>query len=86
MGAPGFEPGGDAVFFGQGAFYLFTQPPSGWVDSSTPKIKVVAPDGHDHDVLGNSIAISGSTVVAGAPMHNVGSNRHQGVAYVVSPR
>ena len=86
VGAPGYVPGGNGVFFGQGAFYLFTQPPGGWADSSTPKVKVVAPDGSTRDVLGNSIAISGSTVVSGAPMHNVHSNKDQGAAYGVSPQ
>lgn len=49
-----------------GAAYLYTQPAGGWKDE-TQAAKLVAPDGETGDALGSAVAISGNTLVAGAP-------------------
>jgi hypothetical protein len=63
----------------QGATYLFDKTGGSW--SQTTEL-TAAVDGNQGDELGMSVAISGSTVVAGAPLHHVGSNDFQGTAYV----
>jgi hypothetical protein len=44
--------------------------------------ELTASDGAAQDQFGNSVAISGNTVVVGSPDHTVGSNYGQGAAYV----
>jgi len=44
--------------------------------------ELTASDGAANDEFGYSVAASGSTVVVGAPNHEVGSNGWQGAAYV----
>ncbi|MDH3328661.1 MAG: FG-GAP repeat protein [Desulfobulbaceae bacterium] len=61
---------------GPGAAYVFVEPGSGWADA-TQTSKLTADDGANGDQLGNSVAIRGDTVVAGAP-----KNDAQGAAYV----
>jgi hypothetical protein len=65
----------------QGAAYVFVEPASGWTNM-TQTAKLTASDGAAGDNLGNAVAISGSTVVAGAPRASIGSNEKQGAAYV----
>jgi hypothetical protein len=49
--------------------------------------ELTASDGGPDDELGWSVAVSGNTVVVGAPFANVGSNQSQGAAYVfVKPK
>jgi len=64
-----------------GAAYVFTEPGGGWA-GGTETAKLTASDGQNNDELGSSVAISsdGSTIVVGA----MGSNSHQGAAYVFS--
>jgi trimeric autotransporter adhesin len=62
----------------QGAGYAFEQSGTTW---SAPT-ELIATDGAQNDTLGYSAAISGSTVVLGAPGHAVGSNSGQGAGYV----
>ena len=64
----------------QGAAYVFMMPAGGWVNM-TQTAELTASDGAANDFFGLSVAISGSTIVAGAYFHQVGSNR-QGAAYV----
>jgi hypothetical protein len=52
--------------FGQGAAYVFVKPPTGWVNA-TETAKLTASDGQSFDTLGNSVSISGDTIVAGEP-------------------
>jgi hypothetical protein len=69
----------------QGAAYVFVKPPSGWATTSTFTAKLTASDGTQHDELGSSVAISGDTVVAGAPLADLANpNREsdQGATYV----
>jgi hypothetical protein len=65
----------------QGAAYVFT-PRSGKWANATQTAELTASDGAEEDSLGYSVAISGDTIVAGAPYHEVGSNTRQGAAYV----
>jgi hypothetical protein len=78
VGAPSATVGSSG---GQGAVYVFTEPGGGWADE-TQAAKLTASDGAAGDSLGRSVAISGDTVVAGAPSATVGSNSEQGAAYV----
>jgi hypothetical protein len=67
----------------QGMAYVYVRPAAGWpavVSSQTSELTMN--DGVSGDLLGSSVAISGPTVVAGAPLHTVGANPEQGAAYV----
>ena len=50
----------------QGAAYVFVEPGSGWV-SMTETAELTASNGNANDEFGSSVAISGNTVVVGAP-------------------
>src|SRR5439155_302110 len=60
----------DAGF--QGAAYVFVKPSSGWANA-TETAKLTASDGDRFQGLGYSVAVSGDTVVAGAPYFNQGA-------------
>ena len=79
-GAPNVEINSNIA---QGKAYVFTRPSSGWANG-TEAASLVASDGGNGDNLGTSVALSGngSTLAAGAPFHQVGSNGRQGGAYV----
>src|ERR1700722_3668477 len=79
IGAPGRKVGAHAA---QGAVDVFAAPR--FPRASTPKqlAELTAPDGQANDALGISVAISGSTVLAGADLHRVGETAGQGAAYV----
>jgi hypothetical protein len=64
----------------QGAGYLFTEPKGGWKDMHETA-KVTAANGAAGDNFGQSVGISGKTVVGGAPYASV-SFFQQGAAYV----
>ncbi len=64
----------------QGAAYIFVKPPSGWTDM-TQTAKLTAADGDSYSQFGAATAISGNTVVVGAPL-SLGNNPAPGVAYV----
>ena len=68
---------------GQGTAYVFTEPGGGW-SNETQAAKLTASDGAASVNLGESVGVSGSTVVAGAPQAKVGENERQGAAYVFS--
>ncbi|HJT27177.1 MAG TPA: FG-GAP repeat protein [Pyrinomonadaceae bacterium] len=44
--------------------------------------KLTASDGEAFDLFGRPVAVSGSTIVVGAPFDNIGANDNQGSAYV----
>jgi hypothetical protein len=52
------------------------------IDPFVQAAELSAADGSAGDGFGDSVAISGSTVVAGAPQATIGSNTSQGAAYV----
>jgi hypothetical protein len=60
-----------------GAIYVFEKPSTGWTNM-TQTAKLTASDGAANDYLGYSVAISGNTVVGGAP----NANNYLGEAYV----
>jgi hypothetical protein len=62
----------------QGSAYVFTRRDGDW---SAQQI-LTAPDGMVCDFFGASVAISGDTIVVGAPGADVGVNIDQGAAYV----
>jgi hypothetical protein len=64
-----------------GAAYVFVEPAGGWVNM-TQTAELTASDGAFDDLVGLSVALSGTTVVVGAPDETVGSNSLQGAAYV----
>ena len=66
----------------QGAAYVFVMPSSGWSGSLAQTAELTAGNGGEQDHLGGSVAVSGDTVLAGAPGHKVGANEEQGAAYV----
>ncbi len=61
----------------QGAAYVFVNSGGTWSQQS----ELTASDGAAFDLLGTSVGVSGSTVVAGSPQHTVVSNTQQGAAY-----
>ncbi len=71
VGAPNHTVGGHTT---QGAAYVFTL-------SGTQTAELTASDGAASDLFGQAVAVSGSTVVVGAPLHKVGSNTDQGASY-----
>jgi hypothetical protein len=64
---------------GPGAAYVFVANGDGtW----SQQAELTASDGMPGDMLGYSIGISGSTIVAGAQTYPVGSNQGQGTVYI----
>jgi hypothetical protein len=61
----------------QGSVYVFQKPAGGW-QSATETAKLTDSNGAVNDGLGFSVAVAGDTVVAGAPIDDVGSNANQG--------
>jgi hypothetical protein len=67
----------------QGAAFVYTEPSHGWKTTNADTAELTASDGITGDYLGESVAVSGTTVVAGAPWHNAGSQTTNiGAAYV----
>jgi hypothetical protein len=65
-----------------GAVYVFGRNGDEWKEQA----KLAATDGADFDLLGFRVAISGSTVLAGAENRASGANPAVGAAYVFQPR
>jgi hypothetical protein len=81
---------GDTIVIGapgntssEGAAYVFVKPPSGWV-STAQTAKLTASTPAPSDSLGFSAAISGDTVVAGAPNVSGPNGPSEGALYVFS--
>jgi FG-GAP repeat len=68
---------------GQGSVYVFVKPSDGWANA-TETAKLTASDGAAGDLLGNSVAVTGDTVVAGAVWDDApaGYPTNAGSAYV----
>jgi hypothetical protein len=64
--------------WGPGAAYVFVESGGTW----TQRAELTASDGASRDQFGISVAVSGTTVVVGAPQHTAGSNQYPGAAYV----
>ncbi len=52
------------------------------IDPFVQQAKLTASDGAGDDLFGNSVGISGDTVVVGAPLADVDGKTNQGAAYV----
>lgn len=63
-----------------GAAYVFEKPVSGWTNM-TETAKLTASDGQAWHLFGNSVAVSGSTIVVGAVFEGIRSS-NTGAAYV----
>ncbi len=66
----------------QGSAYVFIKPAGGWSGTLSQSAKLVASDGASSDEFGNSVAISGDTVVVGAWQDDISSQGDRGSAYV----
>jgi FG-GAP repeat len=64
------------TFTSRGRVQIFTEPAGGWV-STTPTGSIIASDTASYDYFGSALAVSGSTIVAGAY-----NNDSVGAAYV----
>lgn len=64
-----------------GAVYVFAEGPSGWISASQTAI-LTASDGATADELGSSVAVSGDTILSGAPEAKVNGITDQGAAYM----
>jgi hypothetical protein len=64
----------------QGAAYVFAESDGAW----TQQAELTASDGALGDYFGRSVAVSGNTIIVGAPDHTVGSNTWEGAAYIFS--
>ena len=65
-----------------GAAFVYNKPSSGWKTTSNYAQELSASDASEGAYLGSSLAIGGSTIVAGADLATIGSNSQQGAAYV----
>ena len=65
----------------QGAAYVFTEGAGGWA-TGTQTAKLLSSNGKAEDTFGGSVAISGKTIVIGAPGVSSGSGVDAGAAYV----
>jgi hypothetical protein len=74
VGAPGANVGANLE---QGAVYAYVPPATGWINTQHAYAEATASDGASGDVMGTSVGISGTTVVAGAP-----KSSSPGAAYV----
>jgi hypothetical protein len=65
----------------QGAAYVFVKPRPGWANA-TQTATLVASDGRAGDLFGETVAISGDTIVVAAPFHKLAGHVRQGEIYV----
>jgi len=75
------SPTSNAAQVQTGAAYVFVKPAGGW-GSMSQTAKLRASDGVTDDRFGFSVAISGDTVMVGAPSAAVGTHPLQGAAYI----
>jgi hypothetical protein len=66
----------------QGAAFVYLRPKSGWKTTQTFNAELASSDGMTNDEFAASVGISGTTIVAGAPLATIGANLSQGAAYV----
>ncbi len=90
VGAGGASIGGPTECDGEssdkpGTAYVFTEPVSGW-ENMTQTEKVIASDGLANDYFGDSVAISGKTVVVGSAASHGRRQRRPGAKPTYSVR
>ena len=64
-----------------GAAYVFVRGGTTWVQ----KAKLTADDAAKSDRFGHSVAMSGNTIIVGAPLHDTPAGKDAGVAYIFVP-
>jgi hypothetical protein len=64
----------------RGAAYVFNEPAEGWQTTTKPNLELLNSDWTSNDGFGSSVAMSGSTIVVGAPLGPNGSDN--GEAYI----
>jgi hypothetical protein len=64
-----------------GAVHVFTRPASGWAHAVQTAVLTVR-GGQSEELFGHSVAISGETIVVGAPFRGVANGTGEGAAYV----
>jgi len=69
-------------FYGTGDVYVYQKPKSGWHSTSKPTATLTAMSGGQPAFIGDTVAISGDTIVTGAPGQTVGTNASQGAVFV----
>ncbi|MGO9973090.1 MAG: FG-GAP repeat protein [Solirubrobacteraceae bacterium] len=80
------QPAGSTIN-NDGAAYVFQEPAGGWSGSLTQSAELTATDGGNDNLFGDSVAVSGETIVVGAPGHGYpvlapGTEYTQGAVYV----
>ncbi len=73
--------GDDDLDYNSGSAYVFVKPGGGWATTSAYTAKLTASDGAAADSFGRSVAVSGDTVVVGAP-YDDDKGSASGSAYV----
>lgn len=83
VGAPVEPVGTEPDKYQRGIVFLFSRPAGGWTTPGArfPEARLTASDATEFANLGESVAISGNTIAAGAPRAEVASVR-QGATYV----
>ena len=76
------NPSGTVADNAQGEAYVFIKPTDGWTTTSTFDARLAASDGEKYDNFGNSVSLSGTTVVVGSFRGNINL---PGAAYVFGP-
>jgi Ca2+-binding RTX toxin-like protein len=66
----------------KGAVYVYVEPPTGWASTSVFDAELTASDGGPTDRLGESVAVAGDTVVAGARFGPGPDHADQGAVYL----
>ena len=78
--------GAPQLLNGTGAAYVFTMPASGWASATETAQLTPPPEEHEEgEEFGKSVAVSGDTIVVGAPRRGIGTYPFQevfGAAYV----
>jgi hypothetical protein len=73
--------GAPNAFSSKGAAYIFAEPTNGW-QNSTQTAELRAHNAAQFDGFGQSVGISGNSIVVGAPGTTVGANQGQGATYI----
>jgi hypothetical protein len=73
----------DVTYEDQGSAYVFSRRRTTWSEKS----RLFAAGGSERDKMGTSVALDGDTILAGAPLVDVGANADQGSAAIfrISP-
>lgn len=66
----------------EGAAYVYVEPTNGWATTSTFNAELTSTDESSESYFGNSVAISGNTILVGQPYAAIGSNQSQGAGYL----